>query len=138
MNQHRSERQNSGGEKANAHVHDQVTPRFTWRDLAGLFGEAWHREQRRRQRWLIALAVLIAAGVFVVALTGGGGNGSANPGPNVAARSHDPVGSKSSASSGATVLTQTTYPNATPQNPQGMPSQAAAREAESTAGASGS
>jgi hypothetical protein len=38
-------------------------------------------------------------------------------------------GRTGSALSGATVLTQTTYPNATPQHPEGMPSQAAANEA---------
>ncbi len=38
-------------------------------------------------------------------------------------------GQSTSLPSGATVLTQTTYPNATPQHPEGMPSQAAANEA---------
>lgn len=39
----------------------------------------------------------------------------------------------SSAGSGAAVLTSTTYGNAVPASPQGMPSQAAANQAEATA-----
>jgi hypothetical protein len=60
----------------------QPAPRFTWRTLAGLFDEAWHRERRRRHRWVAALVILIAAGVLKAAL--GGGDGSARPGAVIA------------------------------------------------------
>lgn len=61
---------------ARAETHDQSNVRFTWRSLAGLFNEAWHREQRRRRRWLLGLIALIAAGALIAVLRGGGGNGS--------------------------------------------------------------
>jgi hypothetical protein len=69
---------------AKTQAHSQPAPRFTWRSLAGLFEEAWHREQRRRRLSVIALAALIAAGVFTVALTGAGGNRPGGLGANVA------------------------------------------------------
>lgn len=82
---------------ARAGTHDQPAPRFTWRSLAGLFDEAWKREQRRRHWWLLAAILLVAAGVLTAALTGGGGNGS--PRPNIAAFGPHASGSSAPGSS---------------------------------------
>jgi hypothetical protein len=69
---------------AKTEMHVQLAPPFTWRTLAGLFEEAWHREGRRRRGWLVALVILMAAGVIIVALTGAGGNRPTEGGANVA------------------------------------------------------
>ena len=94
---------------ARAETHHQPAPRFTWRSLAGLFDEAWEREQRRRRWWLLAVVLLVAAGALTAGLTGGGGNGS--PRPNLAAlRPHasgsSAPGSSSSARSRFAVFSQ--------------------------------
>jgi hypothetical protein len=70
-----------------AQTYHQPAPRISWRSLAGLFEEAWQRERLRRRGWLIALAALVAAGIFTIALTGGEGNGPAKPGPSIASTS---------------------------------------------------
>jgi hypothetical protein len=64
--------------------HVQLPPRFTWRTLSGLFDEAWHHGRRRQGRWLVGLLILIAAGVLIVAQTGGGGNRPTESGASVA------------------------------------------------------